>query len=568
MGDKDTTRDPITVGVFTPYLQGHFFGELVTQLQQYCLLKGYRFSLIKTGGHGEYRSLLHTRHIDFFVVLRNAVHPSLLEQLLEQGKYVVSVAYDYFPLNVPLVVSDNAFGVELAVNHLLKQGHRQLAYVGNLTNYDVRKRYEAFCDQLEINRLPQGDDCIFTTEDELFTGGFKAANQFIRDNSPATGVICGGGLTGIGFARQFGTVVPHRVESMDIVCFDAVSLIDATEPELHVIDLNLHLLAFKALQVLESLHQGNEVDRCHLVEPKIMTRANEYRKSEEAFLATSTEVAELMNGNYMKGMLDYLYEWPKTIVESQLDDIMMLGTVFPRHMAKACYARVARGKEGKEYLKVTKVMGALGATKTSATDMKTLSTVAAYPPASSDLDLEKLQTAIHLPLYRDNSLWAVISIFGRHTPSGPPSSLRGLFAYLDQIVTRFEARLQLSGPGQGEGREAHEASSPQQASVTGRIFWEPESKYTEWDDAALTLLGVESDLEKGIYRNMDLADCVPNHSASALQGCLLRLPEEGFSIDIELRHRDRSYKQYHLMAEPESLEGRFILQITSLDIAI
>ena len=146
-----------TIGVYTPYLQGFYFGELVSQLQQYSFLKGYNFTVIKTGSFGSFKSTVHSAHIDYAVILRNAVHNDLAQHLLNEGKSVVSIAYDYFPLAIPMVTSDNELGTELAFNHLIQKGHRELAFVGDLSQYDIRKRYEAFCDQCEINQFELND---------------------------------------------------------------------------------------------------------------------------------------------------------------------------------------------------------------------------------------------------------------------------------------------------------------------------------------------------------------------------------------------------------------------------
>ena len=128
----DSTSPPQkTLGLYTPYLQGFYFGELVSQIQQYCIIKGYKFTVIKTDSFATFNSAIHTEHIDYFVILRNAIHNTLAEYLVNSEKPIVSIAYDYFPLAIPMFTSDNEMGMELAINHLLQKGHRP--DIGNAT---------------------------------------------------------------------------------------------------------------------------------------------------------------------------------------------------------------------------------------------------------------------------------------------------------------------------------------------------------------------------------------------------------------------------------------------------
>lgn len=249
-----------TVGVYTPFLQGFYFGELISQLQQYCFIKGYDFTVIKTDSLGAFSSSLHSDHIDFVIILRNAIHNDLAKSLLEKGKRIISIAYDYFPLSIPMIRSDNELGIELAFNHLLKNGHRNIAFVGDLSQYDIRKRYEAFCDQHEINNIELKDNNIFVVQDTLFSGGYQAAQQFIGRNCTATGIICGASLTSIGFAQQMNNLSNNN-KTHEIIGFDAISLIPVTQPGLAMVDQNLHLIAYKALTTLEAMEQGEDFEQ-------------------------------------------------------------------------------------------------------------------------------------------------------------------------------------------------------------------------------------------------------------------------------------------------------------------
>lgn len=562
--DAIKTEKP-RIGVFSPYLQGHFFGELITQLQQYCLLKGYRFSLIKTDSLGEYDSPLHTEHLDFCIVLRNAVHPSLLEKILARGTRAVSIAYNYFPLDVPMVGCDNELGVELAVNHLIKEGHRSLAFVGDIKNYDIRCRYEAFCDQLDINDFDLDDKAVFIPETELIVGGYNTAVDFIKNNCKATGILCGSGLTGLGFDHKISQLVPHRRDALSIVCFDALSLIPVVQPKLTVVDQNLHFVAYKALQVFDSYERGDAVEQVLLVEPQIRTEKSDYKEYEQAYLATTTEVAELMNPNYIKGVLDNLYEWPKSIIEGNLDDITMLEVLFPGRVDKACYARIVYAKDKHEFVKITKVMNQSGVHKTASTDRMSISSLAKYPSDCENLAYDKVDTAIHMPICKDGSLWGVFSVFGRYGNNEKLSSLRGLFAYLERISSLFYMKIIEKENRLRDTQKVDVVKTSD--SISGLIRWNKNERECVWDDEALSMLGIESDLEKNIYGHMNILDSVAVDDLKILCDALNELHEKPIHLELRLRHRDRMYRRYQLAAETVAENGVYSLQLMPVDIS-
>ena len=60
-----------------------------------------------------------------------------------------------------MVCSDNRQGVKLAFEHLVAQGHSRIAFIGDLTQYDLRKRYEAYCEEHGRHHLPLDEELSF-----------------------------------------------------------------------------------------------------------------------------------------------------------------------------------------------------------------------------------------------------------------------------------------------------------------------------------------------------------------------------------------------------------------------
>ena len=553
-----------TIGVYTPYLQGFYFGELVSQLQQYAFLKGYNFTVIKTGGFNSFKSTMHSAHIDYAVILRNAIHNDLAQHLLNLGTPVASIAYDYFPLAIPMVTSDNDHGTELAFNHLIQKGHRELAFVGDLSQYDIRKRYEAFCDQCEINQFDLNEKNIFVVNDTLFSGGYQAASDYVKSGCTAKGIICGASLTSIGFSQQLRHLLSDT-DSLDIVGFDAISLIPITEPNMTMVDQNLHLMAYKTINILESLRNEEDLERHHFVDPKLITASSDFMQAEDAFLATSTEIAELHNANYMKSVINNLEEWPKTIVESNLDTLMTLSPLFEKYMQRACYGRTAISKNGREYIKVTKLFLQTDVKRFAKSDMDTLSESSAYPATAVDIQSDAFDTSVHMPIFQNNRLWSVLSVYGSSKQASKPSSFSAFSAYLDNIANHLKIKAQEGQqPTQGESTNKEEDNAPVAA---GTVKWSPTANETEWDNESLSAIGLVSDLEHNIYRHMDLTDRIHPDDDTTLRSCLLSANDQEFNINVRLKHKNKSYMPFQIERGNIEDDGTVILLLTLVNSA-
>ena len=552
-----------TIGVYTPYLQGFYFGELVSQLQQYCFLKGYGFTVIKTDGFGTFSSKMHSDHFDSVVILRNAIHSKLAQYLLDQGKSVVSVAYDYFPLAIPMVSSDNDLGTELAFNYLIQKGHRDIAFVGDLSQYDIRKRYEAYCDQCEINGFEVKDSNVFVVEDTLFSGGYRAASHYLESACTAKGIICGASLTSIGFSQQLERLSGKRSE-LTIVGFDAISLVPITDPLMAMIDQNLHLMAYKILNILEAFFSNEDaLERHHFIEPKLVTPQSDFMQAEDAFLATSTELSELHNANYMKSVLSNLEEWPKTIVENNLNSLMMLAPLFERYMQQACYGRTAVSKHGEEYVKVVKVFTQSEVTHIAKNDIKTLSEAAAYPTLDDSFFEQDIDTSVHLPIFQDDRLWSVISVYGASQKTNSPNSFSAFSAYLDNIANHLKLKIQTSLlPSLCEKVAEGDLNA---TVVSGTITWAGQRNEAQWDNDALIAIGLTSPLEQSIYRHMDLTDRIHPKDEDSLRACLVNANEEAFSVNVRLKHKNKRYLPFQIDRGEVRDNGELTLQLTPVN---
>jgi len=556
-------KPTLNVGIYAPFLQGFYFGELINQLQLKCLENGHNFHLINSRGFGQFKSKILLEKLDAVILLRNAVHSELVKTMLDRGINVVSIAFDYFPLDVPSVTCDNEYGIELAFKHLLDKGHKQFVYIGDLSQFDLRKRYEAFCDQHEFHGFNLDDKHIFVVDNTLFSGGQQVAGEFIERGIGARGVICGAGLTAIGFSQQLGKLNPQLRKDMDIVAFDAIPLISFSAPTVSVIDQNLNQIADEAIQIIEDAHNGLSTNAQVSVQPRLIVSQESKAKSPDTH-DRKTALSTYCDPNYLKSLLCNFYEWPTEIGKHRLENIMMLEPVFPNLLQAVYFTRFIKDNLGQEYGRVIRAITSDTIISYKKAENENTTVLESYPQTIAPVNTQQFNLQIHVPVVFEGEEWGLVSVFGGMKDDEHPASLTAFCGYLAHIVNNLEFsigdEIKVSKP-----LATHVQAGGAQSDTAGKIRWNYDEHRTTWDSTALTLLGITSELELSIYCNMDLTDRIHPDDEEALRAMMENAEQEGTRAYLRLRHKNKSYEAYELYCVRDEEANEFICSIEIAD---
>lgn len=546
-----SARDSLIVGVYAPLLGGFYFGELIGQIRQSCQIKGYELTVIDTRGLGQYQSDFATEHFDIVIILRNAIHVELVKRLQQMGKTVVSIAFDYFPLQVPVIGCDNEKGAEIACRHLYENGHRDLTFIGELAQFDVRKRYEAFSEFCVEHDLPVGEAHIIPVKNSLLSGGQKAADHMLKSDNASTGVVCGSCLTAVGFIRKLQHLNPERLERLQVVSFDAFSIIPFAASSVTTVDQNLHLIAYSAVSVAETLYRGGEVPHLTVVQPKLIEKEGDLMASESGYMATSIELDAFYDANYMKSLLVSMYEWPREIAASKLADLMMLEPLFVDYLQVAIFSKKVKSNDGSENLKILR---ALFAHYTPGQQEGLVGATVELPRFNSVVQTQEglnFSRIVHIPIYNHNMLVAMLSVFGCEPAAKKRASFIGMCSYLNTVADALIHEIR-----DNDKPSAKEfASATRSAEEEGTIVWDRKELVATWDNTALAMLGLDSELERSIYRNMDIADRVREADNASVAALLQESEATGGRVYVRFRMKNKSYNTFELRCD-QHLDAR------------
>lgn len=215
------------------------------------------------GPKSELRETLETlsaRMVDGIILFTPYPIPGFDEiKLFCQGTPIVIVA-TMLGAQVPSVVFDQARGIELALQHLLALGHRQIAEIsGPLADpdgdhpkehYHARIRHQVLQARLKTEGLTPGPS---VSGDFTILSGYEAVHKLIDSNEPFTALMVGNDRMALGAMRglhERGLRIPKDVS---IVGFDDMLEAAYFDPPLTTVRQDIHSLARESIEYLTSL---------------------------------------------------------------------------------------------------------------------------------------------------------------------------------------------------------------------------------------------------------------------------------------------------------------------------
>lgn len=541
------------IAVMAPYLQGDYMGEIINHIRHICELKHYRFTAIRTDSFGDYNIGVGLDQYDGIIVIRNAVNPKLIERIQIRGIPLLAVAHDYFPLDVPMITCDNSAGMDLAFDYLRHRGHDNLLFVGDITQYDLRKRYEHFVERMREAGLTCGTEQIICAQDTIFSGGLTAGSEFVQRDVKATGIICGAGHTALGFIRQLQLSGLDYPGNLEIVAFDAVNLMRVMNPELPYIDQNLDVLASRSITTLEGMiHSSTLPTRNITIAPTLCDPATTGGNQQNL----PASQAALGNADYTVAVLNNSFEMTQNIVETRLDKIMSIAPLFSQFMHYGVLSCMVRDRQQRPHLHVHKIFELTDTTVIRGSHRAyTCPSDSFPPPAIREKFADNFDTCVHFPIYSGESLWGVLTFYGRQSTAHTLSSFASFTGFIDNITYSYGKLLEASEYQQQLKKTAQSAPHiNRMANATSTLpsfEWDLEKGSVHWSDIALELLGFTTELEKNIYRKMEIFDRVhPDDEHKLRRELTASLSNLGaMTTAARLKNAEGDYRYYSLQGE-------------------
>jgi LacI family transcriptional regulator len=253
------TRRTRIVGVLIPeavstLFTDPFFSLLLHGVTNTCNTHGYHLMLSlfdSPADQGEmYRRVVGAGHLDGVIVASTRVDDPLIPKLLQDLVPFVLVGR-HTDERVNYVDVDNVAAAQMAVEHLIRLGHRRIgAIAGPLSINSGADRLQGYRQALEARRIPVDESLVVVGD--FSKGSGQAGAQRLLQASPtalfvASDIMAIGALTTL---RQEGVRIPDDVA---LVGFDDIPTAAAVEPALTTVRQPIERLGSMAADLLLSL---------------------------------------------------------------------------------------------------------------------------------------------------------------------------------------------------------------------------------------------------------------------------------------------------------------------------
>ena len=156
-----------------------------------------------------------------------------------------------FP-NLSSVSSDDFLAGKMAVEHLIRLGHRKIAVIaGNHTHSDIgRLRFDGAVEAFRLHGVPFDPDAQSITVRYTYEDGYQAARQLLERGLDFTAIFAMSDVMAIGAIRGLRDCGRRVPEDVSVMGFDGLAVGGYTVPRLSSVSQNLTEIADRSFRML------------------------------------------------------------------------------------------------------------------------------------------------------------------------------------------------------------------------------------------------------------------------------------------------------------------------------
>jgi len=269
------SRRTQTVGVLLNDLHNPFFAEIANGIEAYASEIGYRL-LIITGGrrqqreHAMLEALLEYRPDGLILVSPRLAAPQISADV--GSVPCVVVGRRLRDRHIDTVMTDEALGARLVVEHLVGLGHEDIAHVDGGRGAGAAPRRSGYRKAMEEAGLARRVRVIPGEFEEA--AGARAAELLLRDGRLPTAVFAANDLVALGLIdrlHQEGVEVPRDLSA---VGFDNTFVAELSHIRLTTINQPRHEMGREALALVLERADGRTRGATRLHRPELVVRAS------------------------------------------------------------------------------------------------------------------------------------------------------------------------------------------------------------------------------------------------------------------------------------------------------
>ncbi|MCM2972379.1 substrate-binding domain-containing protein [Larsenimonas suaedae] len=274
------SKNTKSLGMLVTTTLNPFFAEVVKEVERQCYQQGYNLVLCNTDGELEkttsYLLMLSQKRVDGILVMCSEYDDSLFGAAIGK-RDLPMVVMDWGPSGdyVDRIQDNSLKGAHLAINHLIEQGHRQIAYIGGpLEKLPARQRYDGFFEAMAEAGLSVRPEWVIESNFE-FEGGRLGMRALLACETLPSAVFIGNDAMAMGAmseAQLAGIDIPA---ALSVIGYDNCLYSAYLSPPLTTIDQPKRRLAEQAVAtMIERIDNPRQTGRVIMLEPDLVIRSS------------------------------------------------------------------------------------------------------------------------------------------------------------------------------------------------------------------------------------------------------------------------------------------------------
>ncbi|MFK3817731.1 LacI family DNA-binding transcriptional regulator [Pseudomonas sp. NPDC089407] len=266
------------IGMVVNDLSNSFFVELLVGAERKMLESNYITLLAHTAEDQEVQrqvlaSMREQKAAGIIICPTFGTSPELVASLRQWGLPFVTVMRAFEGQETDFVGADNYVGIQLATQHLIDLGHRDIAFIGRNSTYAVSmERLRGYIECLEKNGITPNSDWMIETAISL-AGGKDGMSRLLDMERRPTGVVCYNDLIATGALSELGNRGLKAGEDIALIGSDGVASSAYCNPPLTTVALEPERLGEVASEMLmKRLKNPDAPAMKYLLRPRLIVR--------------------------------------------------------------------------------------------------------------------------------------------------------------------------------------------------------------------------------------------------------------------------------------------------------
>lgn len=263
-----STKQSNLIGLIVPDIQNPFFPELARAVEDTAYKHGYTVVLCNSDENHEkeqqYLQTLSQKYVAGVILTSTyeGIDPKINIPVVALDRQVGE--------NIPLVATNNVFGMELATNHLLQCGATHLLFLkGPKQLISSDERLQGFLKAIEGKNIKTH---IVESPYE-FEIAETIVFDFLQLNPSIDGIVASSDVSAIGAMKACNRLNKQIPEEIQIIGFDGIQVGAFLTPSLTTIAQNIYQLGEKATETLIQQIEGKPLGNQKIcINPQIIVR--------------------------------------------------------------------------------------------------------------------------------------------------------------------------------------------------------------------------------------------------------------------------------------------------------